>query len=95
MNGFKKALISIFALVLIALCAFVLLIIAFVPSAALAKTLAIVLPLCIIAGAVIALRWPDKTFCSFCKSAYRCNRSLVLSGTAYELSRFFYDELKR
>lgn len=37
----------------------------------------------------------DKTFCSFCKSAYRCNRGLVLSGTAYELSRFFYDELKR
>lgn len=56
MKSFGKALISIFSLVLIALCAFVLLIIAFVPSAALAKTLAIVLPLCIIAGAVIALR---------------------------------------
>lgn len=60
MNGFKKALISIFALVLIALCALLLFVIAFVPSAALAKTLAIVLPLCIIAGAVIALWWPIR-----------------------------------
>ena len=68
MKGFGKALISIFALVLIALCAFVLLIIAFIPSAALAKTLAIVLPLCIIAGAVIALWWPIRHFAAFVKA---------------------------
>ena len=68
MKGFGKALISIFALVLIALCAFVLLIIAFIPSAALAKTLAIVLPLFIIAGAVIALWWPIRHFAAFVKA---------------------------
>ena len=68
MKSFGKALISIFSLVLIALCAFVLLIIAFVPSAALAKTLAIVLHLCIIAGAVIALWWPIRHFAAFVKA---------------------------
>ena len=68
MKDFGKALISIFSLVLIALCAVVLLIIAFIPSAALAKTLAIVLPLCIIAGAVIALWWPIRHFAAFVKA---------------------------
>ena len=68
MKGFGKALISIFALVFIALCAFLLLIIACIPSAALAKVGAIVLPLCIIAGAVIALWWPIRHFAAFVKA---------------------------
>jgi len=68
MKGFGKALISIFSLVLIALCALLLLVIAFVPSAVLAKVGAIVLPLCIIAGAVIALWWPIRHFAAFVKA---------------------------
>lgn len=68
MKGFGKALISIFSLVLIALCALLLLVIAFVPSAALAQVGSIILPLCIIAGAVIALWWPIRHFAAFVKA---------------------------
>ena len=68
MKGFGKALISIFSLVLIALCALLLLVIAFVPSAALAKVGAIVLPLCIIAGAVIVLIWQIGKIATFVKA---------------------------
>ena len=68
MKSFGKALISSFSLVLIALCALLLLVIAFVPSAALAKAGAIILPLCIIAGAVIALWWPIRHFAAFVKA---------------------------
>lgn len=68
MKGYGKVLISIFALLLVALCAFLLLIIAFIPSAALTKVFAIVLPLCIIAGAVIALWWPIRHFAAFVKA---------------------------
>ena len=68
MKGFKKALISIFSLVLIALCTLLLLVIAFVPSAALAKAGANILLLCIIAGAVIALWWPLRYFAAFVKA---------------------------
>ena len=68
MKGFGKAVISIFSLMRIALCALLLLVIAFVPAAALAKVGAIVLPLCIIAGAVIALWWPIRHFEAFVKA---------------------------
>ena len=68
MKGFGKALINIFSLMLIALCALLLLVIAFVPSTALAKAGAIILHLCIIAGAVIALWWPLRYFAAFVKA---------------------------
>ena len=68
MKDYGKVLISIFALLLVALCAFLLLIIAFIPSAALTKVFAIVLPLCIIAGAVIALFWPVGHLAAFVKA---------------------------
>ena len=68
MKGFGKAVLSIFSLVLIALCALLLLVIAFVPSPALAKVGAIVLPFCIIAGAGIALWWPIRHFAAFVKA---------------------------
>ena len=68
MKGFGKALINIFSLVLIALCTLLLIVIAFVPSAALAKAGANILLLCIIAGAVIVLIWQIGKIATFVKA---------------------------
>jgi len=68
MKGYRNVLIGIFALLFIALCAFLMLIIACIPSTALTKVGAIVLPLCIIAGAVIALIWQIGNIAAFVKA---------------------------
>ena len=68
MKGYRNVLIGIFALLFIALCAFLMLIIACIPSTVLTNSGAIVLPLCIIAGAVIALIWQIGKIAAFVKA---------------------------
>ena len=68
MKGYRNVLIGIFALLFIALCAFLMLIIACIPSTALTEGGAAVLPLCILAGAVVVLIWQIGKIAAFVKA---------------------------